>query len=84
MRLLYYFNAAWMFTWSSQRNVRTLKQTIKSPVRPSTIRQNIIFNERFGKKRVRKAPSQHILIWCTVPYGLEIINAMFPIFQKIF
>ena len=32
----------------------------------------------------RKAPSQHILIWCTVPYGLEIINAMFPVFQKIF
>ena len=26
----------------------------------------------------RKAPSQYMLIWCIVPYGLEIINAMFP------
>ena len=32
----------------------------------------------------RKAPSQLILIWCTIPYGLEIINAMFHVFQKIF
>ena len=36
------------------------------------------------RNRARKAPSQHIFIWCTVPYGLQIINATFPVSQKIF
>ena len=31
-----------------------------------------------------KAPSQYTLIWCTVPYGLEIISVMFPYFKKQF
>ena len=26
------------------------------------------------RKGARKTPSQHILIWCIVPFGLEIIN----------
>ena len=29
-----------------------------------------------------KAPSQHILIWCTVRYGLKIISAVFRVFQN--
>ena len=60
--------------------MRTLKQIIKSPLRPSTIK---ILKDLL-RNGVYKAPSQHILIWCTEPYGLEIINVMFPLFQKIF
>ena len=32
----------------------------------------------------RKTPSQQILIWRTVPYGLEIIMQCSPYFKKYF
>ena len=79
MRLLhvYKLNAAWMFTLSLQSNVRTLSLWNKL--------SNPLWDYlQYKINGARKAPSQHILIWYTVPYGLKIINAMFPVFQKIF
>ena len=70
-----------MFTWSLQSNLRTLKQIIKSPLRPSTIQNT----KRFAKKQdTQSSFSAHTdmvysTIWignlqCNVPRTSENIS----------
>ena len=78
MRLLYQFNAAWMFSWCLPSKARTLKEIIKSPLRPSTIQNTKRFAEKRGTESSFSAHTHMVYstVWienrqCNVPRILK-------------